>query len=78
MEEIEKILNKHLRVAEYTEIITGKYECARALMDEIITPLRLALIESEAKIRVYETALDNSNFKAIVVRKKNGEDNGAQ
>lgn len=78
MEEIKKILNKHIKVGRYTNTITGQAECAQALMDEIITPLHLALIENEAKVRVYEAALDNSNFKAIVVRKKNGEDNSTQ
>lgn len=62
-----EILKKHIRVDGY-ESVCGHDSAAREIMDELILPIRLELAEAQAKNTVYESALTNSNFKAIVVR----------
>lgn len=73
-----KILKEKIKVDRYSGTACGFDLAARRIIDEIILPIKLDLIEAQAKNRVYEAALDNSNFKAIVIRtKKNGENDGA-
>lgn len=68
---IMKILKEELYLNRYD----GLDEAVRQIINEIIVPIRLDLIEAQAKNRVYEAALENSNFKAIVIRaKKNGSE----
>lgn len=64
---ITKILKEKIQVG-FDERVYGFDVAARRIMDEIILPIRLDLIEAQAKNTVYEAALENSNFKAIVVR----------
>jgi hypothetical protein len=73
-----KILKERIKVERYNGTVYGLDGAARQIIDEIILPIRVDLVEAQAKNRVYEAALENSNFKAIVIRaKNNGKDNGA-
>ena len=76
---IKKILKEGIQVSKYDGKAYGFDAAARWIIDEIILPIRLDLIEAQAKNRVYEAALENSNFKAIVIRaKKDGSDNSTK
>lgn len=69
-----KILKEKIQVNDYSKRPCGFDVAAHQIINEIILPIRLDLVEAQAKNRVYEAALDNSNFKAIVIRAtKNGE-----
>lgn len=67
-----EILKKHIKVNGY-DCVCGHDSAARGIMDELILPMRVALAEAQAKNTVYESALTNSNFKAIVVQSKGSE-----
>lgn len=70
---ITKILKDKIQSNRYDGKIYGLDAASRQIIDEIILPIRLDLVEAQAKNRVYESALENSNFKAIVIRaRKNG------
>ena len=63
-----EILKKKIFVDRYDNKAYGFDVAARRIIDEIVLPIRLDLVEAQAKNRVYESALENSNFKAIVVK----------
>lgn len=69
---IVEILEKCIKVDGYDHVC-GYDSAARGIMDELIFPMRVALAEAQAKNTVYESALTNSNFKAIVVQSKGPE-----
>lgn len=70
---INNILKEDIQCDRYNGKAYGLDAAARRILDEIILPIRLDLVETQAKNRVYEAALDNSNFKAIVIKNpKNG------
>lgn len=65
---INKILKEKIQVDRYNYKPYGFDVASRRIIDEIILPIKLDLVESQAKNRVYEAALENSNFKAMVVK----------
>lgn len=67
---ITKILKEKIQVDRYTRTAYGFDVATRRIIDEIILPIKLDLIEAQAKNRVYEAALENSNFKAVVPKKE--------
>lgn len=67
-----KILKEKIKVDRYDGRAYGLDVAARRIIDDIILPIRLDLVEEQAKNRIYEAALENSNFKAVVIREKNG------
>lgn len=69
---ITKILEEKIRVDKYNGAY-GFDVATRRIIDEIILPIRLDLIEAQAKNRVYEAALENSNSKAVVPKKEENE-----
>lgn len=82
---VAEIIKAKISVDRYDGRPYGYEIAARRIVDEIILPIKLDLIEARAKNEIYEAAITNSNFAAIIVRKKpigskveNGKDNRAQ
>lgn len=67
-----KILKEKIQVDRYNGAY-GFDAATHRIIAEIILPIRLDLVEAQAKNRVYEAALENSNFKAVVPKKEKNE-----
>ena len=67
---ITKILKEKIKANRYDGSVYGFDVATRRIIDETILPIRLDLVEAQAKNRVYEAALENSNFMAVVPKKE--------